>query len=183
MTDEDYASREDYVARLATECDISIGRAEADVDRALTSEDVRHRWHVRRRGWRSDAYRFSYVEGGEPDPGPGPVRLLGMRPLWLESNGIERVEYCVQDLDRETRHLRPKTKKKQTLKLDQQMVNKALHDFAVREGRRLKQDDDRALAELDRIGAMYRQRRVAFQKLPAEYRYGRGKPTHDLTTG
>ncbi len=170
-----WTSREDYIARLAAECGISIGRAEVEVDRALASEDVRHRWHVRRRGWHSDAYRFSYVSEGEPDPGPGPVRMLGIRPLWLERNGIERVKYSVEDLDHETRHLKRSTKKRAS-KPDDQMVIKALHDFAVREGRTLKQDDDLANAVLDRLGAAYKQKREAFRALPARYRYFRGNP-------
>jgi len=116
-----WTSREEYIARLAAGCRISVGRAQAATEAALASE------RVRRRGWFSDDYRISQMEHGEPDPGLGPCELplTPTPPFWLERNIIERVEYSADDLDYETRELWSNVKKRE-LGLDQEAVTALL---------------------------------------------------------
>jgi hypothetical protein len=106
MSGKEYLSLEDYIARLAAECHLSLGRAEAAVRDGLALSKC-----VRRRGWYSDEHRLHVMENGEPDPGPGPSKAhLPIHPVWIERNLYARVEYSVADLDFETRHLpRPAT--------------------------------------------------------------------------
>ncbi len=169
-TDANWLSRDDYVAKLAEECRLSRGAAEAAVNDALASG------HVRRRGYYSDDHRIGAYGHGEPDPGPGPsAPHLPLKPAWLEHNLYQTVEYSVADLDYETRRFR-RVRVKARPKLDQETVNGLLIEKAREEiaaGKVLKD----ARGFLRQHGAREDQARTAIEVAQAKELIGtRGRP-------
>jgi hypothetical protein len=70
------------------------------------------------------------------------------------------------------------TPKANPTKPTQATLNRALRDFALAHGGKLKQGDAEARAMLGCLGANWRQITAAFRSLPSENRYARGKPAN-----
>jgi hypothetical protein len=169
----DWTTVDDYVDRLIVECDLSRGAAEAEVEDALES------LKIRRRGWINNQHRLAQRQDFGRDPGPGPVLLprAPARPIWLERNVYDRVEYSLSDLDYQLRRLRrrqPQIAKPE--RPEQAILNRELLKLAMERGQKVKQGDDEAGKILEKLRATYDQKIKAFRSLPESYSYRRGRP-------
>lgn len=153
MDNADWISRDAAIQWLIDEYDMSDGAAQAQLNTAIGSGNVR------RIGW--------FANFAEPMP----ITRDDLVTAFLLRD--QRLSFA--DLRWQIEKQSPKRTPRAKAKPQQETLNQALLKYAKRIGRKLKQNDAEARAMLTGRGATTRQVTAAFRELPEEYRFGVGE--------
>ncbi len=178
MDDADWISREDATVWLRHEYQLSEGAAQAALQTALDSNNVRCRELYGQNDWISGSATDLRDLRRNPI---ALIKLIASVPRHVEISRADlQWQIRRQDLPSSTAAspsgIRADREVKRTSKPAQEELNRALLGLAEKRGGKLKQGDDEAREILEAMGATTRQMTEAFRRLPEQYAYQRGRP-------
>jgi hypothetical protein len=161
--DTDWISRKDAIGWLVRGYELSVGAAEAALKAALSSGNVRTT---------ACFGDFEAIQVPADDFRRFPIAYF----LRDQRINFDDLRWQVQRQAPALPAPPVAATAKVMAKPEQEVLNRALRELAEQRGEKLKQGDQEGDALLEKLGARTRQIQKAYQALPEEYRYFRGKP-------